>query len=188
MSGSELASGRSWSSGCRHGSRWRASSTGSGRCSTRQKPGKSRPGLDEAASALRRPRRPFGAAARAGKPARPRARGRHGGRGAELARPSPRTREPAEHAARRPRLRRRLVPRFAARARHHAAHPRKRKPGTGRSRDAQARQRWPIERANAWLHNQRRLTTRWERRPELYLAFAQLAAALILWRRLNDAF
>ena len=66
--------------------------------------------------------------------------------------------------------------------------PRKRKPGTGRSRDAQARQRWPIERTNAWLHNQRRLTTRWERRPELYLAFAQLAAALILCRRLNNAF
>jgi transposase len=66
--------------------------------------------------------------------------------------------------------------------------PRKRKPGTGRIRDAQARHRWPIERTNAWLHNQRRLNTRWERRPELYLAFAQLAAALILCRRLNDAF
>ena len=66
--------------------------------------------------------------------------------------------------------------------------PPKRKPGTGRTRDAQARHRWPIERTNAWLHNQRRLTTRWERRPELYLAFAQLAAALILCRRLNNAF
>ena len=66
--------------------------------------------------------------------------------------------------------------------------PRKRKPGSGRSRDAQARHRWPIERTNAWLHNQRRLTTRWERRPELYLAFAQLAAALIICRRLNNAF
>ena len=66
--------------------------------------------------------------------------------------------------------------------------PRKRKPGTGRVRDAQARHRWPIERTNAWLHNHRRLTVRWERRPELYLAFAQLAAALILCRRLNDAF
>jgi transposase len=60
--------------------------------------------------------------------------------------------------------------------------------GTGRIRDAQARHRWPIERTNAWLHNQRRLNPRWERRPELYLAFAQLAAALILCRRLNDAF
>jgi transposase len=66
--------------------------------------------------------------------------------------------------------------------------PRKRKPGTGRVRDSQARRRWPIERTNAWLHNYRRLTTRWERRPELYLAFAQLAASLIICRRLNDAF
>ena len=66
--------------------------------------------------------------------------------------------------------------------------PRKRKSGTGRVRDAQARDRWPIERTNAWLHNYRRLTVRWERRPELYLAFAQLAAALILCRRLNNAF
>ena len=66
--------------------------------------------------------------------------------------------------------------------------PHKRKPGTGRSRDAQARHRWPIERTNAWLHNQRRLNPRWERRPELYLAFAQLATALILCRRLNNAF
>ena len=66
--------------------------------------------------------------------------------------------------------------------------PRKRKRGSGRSRDAQAGQRWPIERTNAWLHNHRRLTTRYERRDELYLAFAQLAAALILCRRLNDTF
>lgn len=66
--------------------------------------------------------------------------------------------------------------------------PYKQKPGRGRVRDPQAGQRWPIERTNAWLHNYRRLTTRWERRPELYLAFAQLAAALIICRRLNDAF
>jgi transposase len=66
--------------------------------------------------------------------------------------------------------------------------PQKQKRGTGRIRDAQARHRWPIERTNAWLHNQRRLNPRWERRPELYLAFAQRAAALILCRRLNDAF
>ena len=66
--------------------------------------------------------------------------------------------------------------------------PRKRKPGSGRVRDKHAGPRWPIERMNAWLHNHRRLTVRWERRPELYLAFAQLAAALIICRRLNDAF
>jgi transposase len=66
--------------------------------------------------------------------------------------------------------------------------PHKQKRGTGRVRDHQAHKRWPIERTNAWLHNYRRLSTRWERRPELYLAFAQLAASLIICRRLNDAF
>jgi transposase len=66
--------------------------------------------------------------------------------------------------------------------------PHKQKPGAGRVRDKHARERWPIERTNAWFHNYRRLTVRWERRPELYLAFAQLAASLIICRRLNDAF
>ena len=92
-----------------------------------------------------------------------------------------------QRAARRPRLRRRLAPRGAARARHQTADPRT-QTRNRRVRDAQARQRWPIERTNAWLHNQRRLNPRWERRDELYLAFAQLAAALILCRRLNNAF
>jgi transposase len=66
--------------------------------------------------------------------------------------------------------------------------PEKQNPGAGRVRDQEAHERWPIERTNAWLHNYRRLTTRWERRPELYLAFAQLAASLIICRRLADAF
>jgi transposase len=64
----------------------------------------------------------------------------------------------------------------------------KRRPGEGRARDPQAPERWTIERTNAWLHANRRITTRWERRPELYLAFAQLACALILTRRLAGAF
>ena len=64
----------------------------------------------------------------------------------------------------------------------------KRRPGQGRARDPLAHKRWPIERSNAWLHNHRRLATRWERRPELYHAFVQLATALILCRRLEHAF
>jgi transposase len=64
----------------------------------------------------------------------------------------------------------------------------KRRPGQGRIRDPQAGERWPIERTNSWLHSYRRISTRWERRPELYLAFAQLACALILCRRLDGAF
>jgi transposase len=65
---------------------------------------------------------------------------------------------------------------------------RRRRPGQGRARDPQARERWPIERTNAWLHNYRRISTRWERRPELYLAFVQLACALIIIRRLQGTF
>jgi len=64
----------------------------------------------------------------------------------------------------------------------------KRRPGQGRARDPLSAERWPIERTNAWLHNHRRLATRWERRPELYHAFVQLATALILCRRLERAF
>ena len=64
----------------------------------------------------------------------------------------------------------------------------KRRPGEGRARDPQAPERWTIERTNAWLHNNRRITIRWERRPELYLAFAQLACAVILCHRLEGAF
>lgn len=64
----------------------------------------------------------------------------------------------------------------------------KRGRGQGRAPDPQAPERWTIERTNAWLHNNRRISIRWERRPELYLAFAQLALAVILCRRLEGAF
>jgi transposase len=65
---------------------------------------------------------------------------------------------------------------------------RRRPPGGGRRRDPQVPERWPIERTNAWLHNYRRVATRWERRPELYLALVQLACSLIICRRLEGAF
>jgi transposase len=65
---------------------------------------------------------------------------------------------------------------------------RRRRPGEGRARDPQVRERWPIERTNAWLHAWRRLSTRYERRPELYLALVQLACALIINRFLERAF
>lgn len=60
----------------------------------------------------------------------------------------------------------------------------------GRSRyrkapDPNARHRWPVERTNAWLHNWRRVSTRWERRPELYLALLQLACSMIISRLLE---
>jgi transposase len=54
--------------------------------------------------------------------------------------------------------------------------------------DQNARQRWPVERTNAWLHNWRRISTRWERRPELYLALLQLACTIIIARQLGWSF
>jgi transposase len=51
--------------------------------------------------------------------------------------------------------------------------------------DPNARHRWPVERTNAWLHNWRRISTRWERRPELYLALIQLACSMIIARLLE---
>lgn len=47
-----------------------------------------------------------------------------------------------------------------------------------------ARRRWKIERFFAWLHNSRRLVTRWEYHVENFLGLLQLACARILLRHL----
>jgi transposase len=44
------------------------------------------------------------------------------------------------------------------------------------------RRRWLVERVFAWLHNFRRLVTRYERKPENFLGFLQLGCAIILLR------
>ncbi len=44
------------------------------------------------------------------------------------------------------------------------------------------RRRWTIERFFAWLHNSRRVETRWERHLENSLGMVQLACAQILLR------
>lgn len=44
------------------------------------------------------------------------------------------------------------------------------------------RRRWRIERLFAWLHNFRRVVTRWERHPDNFLGMIQLASAIILLR------
>jgi transposase len=44
------------------------------------------------------------------------------------------------------------------------------------------RRRWKIERLFAWLHNFRRVVTRWERDPDNFLGMIHLAAAVILLR------
>ncbi len=46
------------------------------------------------------------------------------------------------------------------------------------------KQRWVVERSFAWLHNFRRLRTRYERLPELHLAFMRLGCAVICQRAL----
>lgn len=51
-----------------------------------------------------------------------------------------------------------------------------------KTRDAQARHRWPVERTNAWLKARRRIATRRDRKPDNYLAFLQLGMILILAR------
>jgi transposase len=42
-----------------------------------------------------------------------------------------------------------------------------------------------VERTFAWLHNFRRLRTRWERDASLHRALLTLGCALICWRRLQ---
>jgi transposase len=51
-----------------------------------------------------------------------------------------------------------------------------------RTADPQARQRFPVERTNAWLKARRRIATRRERKADNYLAFLQLGMLLILAR------
>jgi IS5 family transposase len=54
-----------------------------------------------------------------------------------------------------------------------------------RPRDPYGRKRWPVERTNSWLRNWRRVATRWERRPDHWLAVIQIAAALTIWETIQ---
>lgn len=49
-------------------------------------------------------------------------------------------------------------------------------------------QRWPVERTIGWLHQFRRLRTRWERRADLHQAFLSLACSIICLRKLRGSF
>jgi transposase len=57
--------------------------------------------------------------------------------------------------------------------------------GTGHG-SGLGRQRWVVERGLAHLHNFRRLRIRYERTPEIHLAFLTLACAILCWRRLQS--
>jgi len=50
------------------------------------------------------------------------------------------------------------------------------------------RHRWVIERDFAWLHRNRRLLVRFERRDDLHAAFLHLGCALICWAFCADLF
>jgi transposase len=47
--------------------------------------------------------------------------------------------------------------------------------------------RWVVEAGHSWFNRFRRLLVRWEKQAAHYLAFAQLAACLIIYRKLRHA-
>jgi putative transposase len=47
--------------------------------------------------------------------------------------------------------------------------------------------RWVVEVAHSWFNRFRRLLTRWEKQADNYLGFVQLAACLIIYRKLRHA-
>jgi len=65
--------------------------------------------------------------------------------------------------------------------------PHRRRRRRPRTQDGRAlrryRRRWKIERLFAWLHNFRRLVTRYERHAANFLAFVQLGCIVILLRQ-----
>jgi len=48
--------------------------------------------------------------------------------------------------------------------------------------------RWVVERTLAWLHQNRRLRTRYERRADIHEAFLSIGCALICWNCLTNSF
>ena len=48
------------------------------------------------------------------------------------------------------------------------------------------RWRWVIERTFSWLHNFRRLRIRWDRDPDIHIAFLTLGCAIVCWRYLTQ--
>jgi transposase len=50
------------------------------------------------------------------------------------------------------------------------------------------RQRWVVERTLSWLHQFKRLRTRWEQRADIHEAFLRLACCLICWRYLDSSY
>ena len=66
---------------------------------------------------------------------------------------------------------------------HAAAHP---LPAPG-DPDRHSPRRWVVEVAHSWFNRFRRLLIRWEKKAANYLGFVQLAACLIIYRKLRHA-
>jgi putative transposase len=78
------------------------------------------------------------------------------------------------------------LPRSAAEQRRFMAHirPRGEDRANARSPDPAKRpRRWVVERLHSWLNRSRRLLVRWEKLERTYLAFVQLACALLCFRQ-----
>jgi putative transposase len=68
----------------------------------------------------------------------------------------------------------------------YVAHVRPRGEDTANARSldpAKTPRRWVVERLHSWLNRSRRLLVRWEKRKDTYLAFLQLACALICFQQ-----
>ena len=50
------------------------------------------------------------------------------------------------------------------------------------------KRRWKVERTMSWLHNNRRLVSRWERYSEMYLAFVHVVCILLIANRFCNSF
>jgi len=48
--------------------------------------------------------------------------------------------------------------------------------------------RWPVERTLSWMHQNRRLRVRYEKRPDIHEAFMEIAEAMICWSRMHSDF
>src|SRR5258708_1926553 len=86
------------------------------------------------------------------------------------------------------------LPRFAAQQRNYIAPIRPRgeeRAHAGSSEPSKKPRRWVVERLHSWLNRSRRLRVRWEKLARTYLAFVQLACALmcfqqcVRWRRVS---
>jgi hypothetical protein len=81
------------------------------------------------------------------------------------------------------------LPRSCGEARIHGAYPSEGERGhavaTAWDPERHPARRWVVEVCHSWFNRFRRVLIRWEKRASLYLGFVQLAASLIIYRKLR---